>query len=269
IPPAFRLERLRTHAPAELVVSPTAPLTQAPISDEEEEEIEEEIEEVVEAAEAEQENGDGHARSRRRRRRRRRPEDGPTAQSTAPPAQTGVEPAEDELARENGQADGEEESEGESDAERRRRRRGRRGGRRRGRREDGTEADFEGPRPAADTVEILPTPEVEESEPAIVEARANWSIEVGAAAIETASLPALAGDRSPNGGDHLAPPSEGEPGTAGPAGYELYPQPQPPRQMPEARGESQTGSPPTAEAEEGVPYVSETERELEPASAVA
>ena len=85
IPPAFRLERLRTHAPAELVVSPTAPLTQAPISDEEEEEIEEEIEEVVEAAEAEQENGDGHARSRRRRRRRRRQEDGPTAQSTAPP----------------------------------------------------------------------------------------------------------------------------------------------------------------------------------------
>ena len=118
-------------------------------------------------------------------------------------------------------------------------------------------------------MEILPTPEVEESEPAIVEARANWSIEVGAAAIETASLPALAGDRSPNGGDHLAPPSEGEPGTAGPAGYELYPQPQPPRQMPEARGESQTGSPPTAEAEEGVPYVSETERELEPAPAVA
>src|SRR5438067_1155934 len=66
IPPAFRLERLRTHVPAEPVVSPIAPLRQAPIPDEEEEEIEEEIEEVVEAAEAEQEYGDGHARSRRR-----------------------------------------------------------------------------------------------------------------------------------------------------------------------------------------------------------
>ena len=270
IPPAFRLERLRTHVPAEPVVSPTAPLTQAPISDEEEEEVEEEFDEAMEAAEAEQENGDGPARSRRRRRRRRRHEDGPASHSAPPQAQTVVEPVEDEseLARENGEADGEEKGEDESDAERRRRRRGRRGGRRRGRREDGTETGLEGPRPAADTVEILPTPEVEEGEPAIVAARASWPIEMGAAAIETASLPALAGDPSPNGGD-LAPPSEAEPGAAGPAGSLGYDtlHPQLPRQMSEADGEGQTGSPPTAEAEEGVPYLSETEKQLEPASA--
>jgi ribonuclease E len=271
IPPAFRLERLRTHIPAEPVVSSTPPLTQAPISDEEEEEIEEEIEETAEAAEVDQENGEGHARSRRRRRRRRRHEDGPASHSAPPQAQTSVEPMEDasELGHENGEAsDGEEKGEDESDAERRRRRRGRRGGRRRGRREDGTENGFEGPRPAADTVEILPTPEVEESEPTIVEARASWPIETRAAAIETASLPALAGDPSPNDGD-LAPPSEAEPGAAEPAGSDAYEMlhPQPPRQMPEAGGESQTGSPPTAEAEEGIPYLSETERELEPASA--
>jgi len=267
IPPAFRLERLRAYLPAEPAALPVAPLTQAPIPEEEEEEIEE----PVEASEAEEESGEGHGRSRRRRRRRRRYEEEPASQSAAPVAQTGEEPAEDEadLVDENGQADGNEaDGDEESDAERRRRRRGRRGGRRRGRREGGVEPGFEEPRAAADTVEILPTPEVEESEPTLVEARASWPVEIGAVAIETASLPALAGDGPANGGN-IAAARESVLVVAGPVdsgGYET-PHPQPPRETPDAEEASRPGSSPTAEAEQGVPYISETERELESASA--
>src|SRR5205814_1254601 len=72
------------------------------------------------------------------------------------------------------------------------------GGRRRGRREGGAEAGFEEPRPAVDTVEILPTPELVEGEPDLVEGRASWPEEGGVVAIETASLPALAGDGPAN-----------------------------------------------------------------------
>ena len=39
------------------------------------------------------------------------------------------------------------------------------------------------------------------------------------------------------------------------------------REAPDEERESRPGSLPTAEAEQGVPYTSETERELEPASA--
>jgi ribonuclease E len=271
IPPAFRLERLRAYAAAEPALLPAAPLTQAAISDDDEEE--EEVDEVDEAADAsneEQENGEGHGRSRRRRRRRRRHDEEPASQPAVPTAQAGNGLAEDEadLVAERSQSENEEiDGDEESEAERRRRRRGRRGGRRRVRREGGVVSGFEEPRPAVDTVEILPTPEVEESEQTLVEARTSWADDIGAVAIETASLPALAGDQVSSAGISAA--DEGEPGPARPVEMAAYeaPRPQPPREAPEGEQESRAGSLPTAEAEQGVPYTSEMERELEPASA--
>jgi ribonuclease E len=273
IPPAFRLERLRAYAAAEPAALPAAPLTQAWVSEEEEEEIDE----TAQASDVEQESDEAPGRSRRRRRRRRRHEEEPASLSAAPTApiaptaQSGDEPAEDEadLVGGNSRSEGEEiDGDEESDAERRRRRRGRRGGRRRVRRESGVEPGFEEPRPAVDTVEILPTPEVQESEQTLVEARASWPDEIGAAAIETASLPALAGDGQAST-ENISAAGESEPGAAGRAdraGYEAsYPQPS--REASDAERESRPGSPPTAEAEQGVPYTSEMERELEGASA--
>src|SRR6202030_1676999 len=268
IPPAFRLERLRAYAAAEPAALPAAPLTQSLVPDEEEEEIDE----TAEASDVEeQESGEAPGRSRRRRRRRRRNEEEPASQSAAPTAQTGDEAAEDEadLGGESSRSEGEEiDGDEESDAERRRRRRGRRGGRRRVRRESGVEHGFEEPRPAVDTVEILPTPEVEESEQTLVEARASWADDIGAVAIETASLPALAGDGQASS-ENLSAAGQSEPGAATPdemAAYEA-PHHEPPRETPDGEWESQRGSPPTAEAEQGVPYASGMERELESASA--
>ncbi|MBV8507585.1 MAG: Rne/Rng family ribonuclease [Alphaproteobacteria bacterium] len=268
IPPAFRLERLRAYAAAEPAALPAAPLTQTAISDEEEEEIDE----AAEASDVEQESGEGHGRSRRRRRRRRRHEEEPASQSAVPTAQSGDGLAEDEadLVGEHSQSESEEtDGDEESDAERRRRRRGRRGGRRRVRRDGGgVEPGFEEPRPAVDTVEILPTPEVEESEQTLVEARTSWPDEIGAVAIETASLPALAGDGQASNGN-ISAADDSEPGAARDVertGYEP-PHPQPPREAPDGERERPSGSLPTAEAEQGVPYTRGMERELEPASA--
>jgi len=93
------------------------------------------------------------------------------------------------------------------------------------------EPGFEEPRPAVDTVEILPTPEVEESEQTLVEARASWADDIGAVAIETASLPALAGDGQASSGNDSGA-DEGEPGAARPVEVAVYeaphPQPRPP-----------------------------------------
>jgi hypothetical protein len=129
------------------------------------------------------------------------------------------------------------------------------------------EPGFEEPRPAVDTVEILPTPEVEESEQTLVEARTSWPDEIGAVAIETASLPALAGDGQASSGNTSAA-DDNEPGAARDverAGYEP-PHSQPSREAPDGERENPPGSLPTAEAEQGVPYTREMERELEPAS---
>jgi ribonuclease E len=275
IPPAFRLERLRAYAAAEPAALPAAPLTQSLVSDEEEEEIDETAE-ASDAEEQEPESGEGQARNRRRRRRRRRHEEEPASQSGASPAPTGDEAAEDEadLVGENSRSESEEiDGEEESDAERRRRRRGRRGGRRRVRRESGAEPGFEEPRPAVDTVEILPTLEVEESEQTLVEARASWADDSGAVAIETASLPALAGDGQASS-ENLSAAGESEPDAARPADMAAYEAPhhEPPHyersgETPDEAWESRSGSPPTAEAEQGVPYASEIERELESAFA--
>src|SRR6516165_5805815 len=194
IPPAFRLERLRAYEPAEAPILAVVPLTQASMLEEEEDE--DEVDEAPETSDTEQNGEEERGRSRRRRRRRRRHEEEPVSRPTAPASEVVEEPGEEEgeLIVENGRTgDDNGDSDEEGDAERRRRRRGRRGGRRRGRREGDAEPSFEGSRPAADTIEILPTPGVEESVPTLVEARANWPFESGTAAIETASLPALAG----------------------------------------------------------------------------
>ncbi|HEX3520914.1 MAG TPA: Rne/Rng family ribonuclease [Stellaceae bacterium] len=267
IPPAFRLERLRAYAAGEPAALPAAPLTQTAISDEEEEEIEE----AADASEVEQEGGEGHGRSRRRRRRRRRHEEEPTSQSAVPTAQSGNGLAEDEadLVGETTQSENEEiEGDEESEAERRRRRRGRRGGRRRVRREGGVVSGFEEPRPAVDTVEILPTPEVQESEQTLVEARTSWADDGSAGAIETASLPALAGDGQVSSAD-ISAADEGEPGAARPVETAAYEAPLHERsgETPEREQGSRPESLPTAEAEQGVPFTSDMERELEPASA--
>ena len=165
IPPAFRLERLRAYGPAEVAVSSTPPLTQAPRIEEEaaeeavEEAVEEEIEQGAEAAEFDRPEQDGEeerARSRRRRRRRRRRDE---ESVTASPARSEmVEEATEaagELTATDGQLSGEDGEEG-NEAERRRRRRGRRGGRRRGRRESDLEPIFREPRSPSEIVEILP-----------------------------------------------------------------------------------------------------------------
>jgi ribonuclease E len=280
IPPAFRLDRLRALVPGEAAILPAPPLTQALALDDDEED--EEIDEPLESSEADQESEEERGRSRRRRRRRRRQEEGPVSQPAALSSEAAEEPGEDtgELVAENGrsddgpggnQVDGDHvDGDEEGDADRRHRRRGRRGGRRRGRRETGLEPSFEGPPPASDAVEILPAPKIEEGEPALVEARESWPIELNPAAIETASMPALAGDLSPDTGGVVSA-SERERLPAGPvegAGNEA------PHAL--SNGESvdnaessPLAAPAPAESEQGRPYVSETERVLESASTAA
>jgi ribonuclease E len=216
IPPAFRLERLRAYGPSEAPPPIPAPLTQAPEVDEEE--PDDEADEAVDAGpqrpgrETDEERGRG-----RRRRRRRRREDEPGDRSPT----SAVEASEDEAvelvttteseagAAQNGAAQNGEED---GDAERQRRRRGRRGGRRRVRREDSFDAGLDGLHAAAATVEIVAIADDDESgptesesaedEPGIVEAETPWPeeisadsvVEAAATEIETASLPALAGE---------------------------------------------------------------------------
>jgi ribonuclease E len=253
IPPTFRLERLRAYAPTETAaISPALPLTQEPVTDEEDE-----SEEAMETSDAEHDDGEVRRSRRRRRRRRRHDEDLASQPITA----AADDPTKDEIefADENDALGSDEEVDEDADAERRRRRRGRRGGRRRSRREAGIEPSFESPRPASDTIEILPADEIEGTN-ALVEARASWPVETEAVALETASLPALSGDPQGATGGSTAlneggsgwtdRRSVGSEASAQPAAVE--------RTAPE--------TPPGAESEQGVPDVSETERVLEAAS---
>jgi len=252
IPPAFRLERLRAFEPGEVPTAAPTPLTQAVMLDAEEDEDEEE-EDAQEGAEAalpaaERRAGNGEEeRGRRRRRRRRRPghEERATEVKEKPKAKAAETPQAPAPAADE-----------EADAEPPRRGGRARGRRRRGRREPGQAAEHAQQaqraesRPAADTIEVVPTFESEpqpaadrlevlqtfESEadpwpaPAIVETPPSWfESNREAAELETASLPALAGNGA-------------EP-----------PQPQP-RPEPDP-------SPPTAEAVAGVPFDSEREAE--------
>ncbi|MFL5270171.1 MAG: Rne/Rng family ribonuclease [Stellaceae bacterium] len=268
IPPAFRIERLRAYLPAEATaLAAAAPLTQAPVEEEEDD-----TEEASELSEAEREGTEERGRSRRRRRRRRRHDEEPASHPGRLEAESDDQPGmvEDELTAEDGHIDGEDREEDDQGdaAERRRRRRGRRGGRQRGRRTTGVEPSFEGPRPASDTVEILPAPEIEESEPALVEARANWPAEAGVVAIETASLPALAGDPPADFG-RITPTVEGAFPDAGAVESEgADAAPSQPIGEDAVNGEpDRPAALPTAESEQGVPFVSEGERRVESASA--
>jgi ribonuclease E len=217
IPPAFRLERLRTLEPGEAAAMAPAPLTQNPASeaDEAEEDAEDEIveAEIVEAEDAEPQSQDGedeHVRARRRRRRRRRHEDERgRAPVSAEDAQTEEPVAAAVQAAEAEAGDEDEDS-------RLRRRRGRRGGRRRGRRDDAPGPGLEIGHPAAETVEIVASDagaaveeafEPDEPQPAAAENETAWpqalaaepAMSVAPSDIETASLPVFAGDAVPTG----------------------------------------------------------------------
>jgi ribonuclease E len=232
IPPAFRLERLRAYGPSEAPAAIPAPLTQAPEVDEEE--PEDEAENVLDSdanlqiAESDEERG------RRRRRRRRRRHEGEPSGRTAAPVTRALEAGEHEAGdgvAAAGHAEGEEhKGEEEGDGERQRRRRGRRGGRRRVRREDSFEPGLDDLQPAAATVEIVAMAD-DRSEPGLggseiaedrqpgalaktpwpAEASVESVVEAVATEIETASLPALAGESaaSPShDGSSVAEPAE-------------------------------------------------------------
>jgi ribonuclease E len=99
IPPAFRLERLRTYEPGEAAPAVPLPLTQAP--ELEEEEPEEEDAGETEAAEAEpqgREDDEERGRGRRRRRRRRRHEDERGAPASPRATEDGAEPSDESVA---------------------------------------------------------------------------------------------------------------------------------------------------------------------------
>jgi ribonuclease E len=229
------------------------------------EEEEAEVEEALETADAEHEGEDDRGR-RRRRRRRRRHEEGSVSRPSAAALPETVEVTEEdgERVEEDNRTGGDDrEADEEGDGDRRRRRRGRRGGRRRVRRE----GDLEGPQPASDTVEILPSTDTEEIEPELVEARTSWPVEIGAVAIETASLPALAGDsfgNSPGDFGELGAPSENQsPPTEAGEHADLTAPPAPDGNSAPAEGASYPAALPTAETEQGVPYLSTTERILD------
>jgi ribonuclease E len=186
IPPAFRLERLRALAPGETAAP--VPLT-APVA--EVEEAESDATDGADAATVEasaEEVGEDRRRRSRRRRRRRAP--GETGDDVA--AETPEPAGEPVVASRAGDGDGD------GDADRQRRRRGRRGGRRRVR-QPSREPGLAGPSPAAETVEILPTLPVAAAfvgaSPMAPEAAIERDAAGETADIETASLPAFAGDK--------------------------------------------------------------------------
>ena len=184
VPPAFRLERLRTSSPAETAVAPATPLTQAPLA--EEEEVEDETEPTAETAEGErpeQEGEEERGRSRRRRRRRRRRDDEPIAAAPQLEVVAEAREATGNPAPLDGREGGDGSADEENGADGRGRRRGRRGGRRRGRRESDSEFIFEEPRPPSDIVQILPVSAIEEFAPATGHGSAG---EVGGAVVEAA-----------------------------------------------------------------------------------
>jgi ribonuclease E len=271
IPPAFRLERLRPYGVAEAV--PLRPIQASTVAEDEEED--EEIAEVeVEVAASEAAPGQLHVegasedeRSKRRRRRRRRrgdearvapeagapeagaPEDGGAAASApedglAPAPDPGMRPDEADAARD-----------GDSEADRHRRRRGRRGARTRTRRDERTGAPASAPAGApasapavaavaAQTIEIVATAEDARiaAETEALPPLETWSADSG---FETASLAALAGEA-------IEPEAARDPTS----------------EHADARA-MQAAADPTAEAEQGVPFVSETERAFAEADTAA
>ncbi len=221
IPPAFRLERLRAFEPAETVIAASPPLTQSVDleADDAGEDLDGEAGETEDADQpsADEPTADGEeerVRARRRRRRRRRHDDersravGGGDDDDEEPAAAAV------VAAGLAPADSDQEADEDGEGGRLRRRRGRRGGRRRVRREEGVGPGGDIGQAAADTVEIVPAdaaPPINgalapDEDAAAVPARPEWwspaaasdsSTAVTATAIETASLPALAGEAAP------------------------------------------------------------------------
>jgi ribonuclease E len=203
IPPAFRLERLRGFGPGE-TAAPT-PLTQpvAEAADEGEGDAAADGVNAVAGEASAEEVGDDRRRRSRRRRRRRLPGE-----------------ASDEAAAELAEPAGEvvvsgRDGDGDADTDRQRRRRGRRGGRRR-LRQPGRAPGLADLPPAAETVEIVPTLPIAAAAldgfapiDAAAACASEPAIEHGAkgetADIETASLPALAGDKAACGMGAAAP----------------------------------------------------------------
>ncbi|MBV8738916.1 MAG: Rne/Rng family ribonuclease [Alphaproteobacteria bacterium] len=224
IPPAFRLERLRAIEPGETAVAVAPPLTQAFHVDEDK--ADEDLDEMTEIEDAEQPERDGdeeRIRARRRRRRRRHEDD----RNRIPPT-SGDDEAEElpmpEVAITAREGEGEQEGEEEDgESERLRHRRGRRGGRRRGRRDENIGPSVEIGHAAADSIEIVPIDGggsgdrsfgYDERNPALSAEKAEWAeadapqpaLASTATEIETASLPALAGEGAPD--LHPAPVEE-------------------------------------------------------------
>ena len=302
IPPNFRLERLRPYGEGE--APPMRPIQAPTVIDDEEEEPDEaddqpepprqrerperqerqERQEQPEGADApphaasetapEEATEDERGR-RRRRRRRRRPDDArPASAAEAPEAGAAAESSEATG------ADDAAERESESEAERRRRRRGRRGGRVRLHRDEPAETDT-AETAASETIEIVST---NENERIRVETEAlppleTWSADAG---FEAASLAPLAGE-----GSEPAPTREQNPEGDREGAREQPPEQsserpweQPPEQPWErtweqardeqpGRNEPEPEVAPTAEAEQGIPFVSPTERAIEEAAAMA
>ena len=259
IPPAFRLERLRPYGAGE--APPVRPI-QAPTLAEFEEEEEEEAEAEAEAETAtaapdgEQEQPGEDERGRRRRRRRRRRveeprEARPGAVSPADVAAEGGASAEPVAIAREEEAEAAPDGESESEAERRRRRRGRRGGRMRPRREDQREESPEAAAAAPVAAEMIEIVEGAEDTGITADAEIpapldTWPADFG---VEAASLAPFAGE-----------PAEPAPAGERDREHEREREPSGDRH-PEAEVV------PIAEAEEGVPFVSEAERELEEAVA--
>ena len=230
IPPSFRLERLRPFGVGE--APPPRPV-QAPslVQEREEEEEAEETEELAPAASEATVTADGEDERGRRRRRRRRPRRSEETREPRPAAAATAEPVGAE-AGEPGEA------EREAEAERRRRRRGRRGGRTRPRRDEAATAQASSPPLAAEAIEIVPMAEEHRMDREI-EGLPRLETWAGNQGLETASLAPFAGDASepaPAQIDHAE--RDGEPTS------EIVPVA-------------------TAEAEEGIPFAGEAERELE------
>jgi ribonuclease E len=199
-------------------------------------------EEAAEAASGETGEADAtgdEERGRRRRRRRRSRRDERRDEGRERPPAAAQNSEDEETASEPEYAhheDGEHRQNEEGDGDRKRRRRGRRGGRSRGRRE-GDEA-VTPIAAAAETIEILPSPSPEDAtreppefEPPDFAAPVPWAAETG---METASLAPFAGDE---------------------AAAEPHP--------PTLAAEPEIAPAPVAEAEPGIPFVSEAERALE------